>query len=135
VSPNCVFVPHLISTASCRHLVTDVETNCRTTNQDTSQNLETVLLVGAMVAQSVLVTDLRVRRPMTCGSIPAEATAILCENRSALSPLFSAYLRRFFLRLRGRIVKLPSPSHSCVDVQNKWSYNSTSIFASYLAQG
>ena len=43
VTGLCVSVRHLILTASRRHLVTDVETNCRTANQDTSQNQETVL--------------------------------------------------------------------------------------------
>ena len=69
VTGLCVLVRHLILTASRRHLVTDVETNCRAANQDTSQNLETVLSSGGNDSSVGMVTRLCARRPMTLGSI------------------------------------------------------------------
>ena len=81
VTGLCVFIRHLILTASRRHLVTDVETNCRTANQDTSQNLETVLSSAGNDSSVGVVTWLCARRPMTLGSIPGGSKLCLFPQR------------------------------------------------------
>ena len=112
VTGLCVFVLHLILTASRRHLVTDVETNCRTANQDTSQNLETVLSSAGNDSSVGVVTRLCVRRPTTLGSIPGGGKIRIFRPRIPDQQCNTlSRLSRFLLKLIGKGKGQPRTDH------------------------